>query len=219
MLYQKSSIKENPVQVYVPSNNTPAKIQERVKHYHEGVKNMKSRKTKKRKKYSPLLIQGVVSKKILQQIKVYLISNKHIPIDSQSEPIELIKLLAKVKFNEDDIYDIQNWITLHRNDFIGWPGAVKGIKTPHTKKEKKKKNKPNFTPEYVKYIESSEWKKITNVVKTRDNNMCTNCGGDYILHVHHLSYKNLYNEMEHLEDLVTLCQECHEKIHKRKFRK
>ncbi|MCE5329646.1 HNH endonuclease [bacterium] len=35
------------------------------------------------------------------------------------------------------------------------------------------------------------------------------------MQVHHLTYKSFGNE--ELEDLVTVCEKCHEKIHNKKF--
>lgn len=68
---------------------------------------------------------------------------------------------------------------------------------------------------YKEYIKSEEWKIKRKEVLKRDKFKCRLCsakGTEYNLHVHHNSYKNLGNEP--LEDLITLCKECHERHHK-----
>lgn len=69
--------------------------------------------------------------------------------------------------------------------------------------------------DYKEYIKSEEWKHKRKEVLERDKFKCRLCGAkgtEYNLHVHHNSYNNLGNEP--LEDLITLCKECHEIYHK-----
>lgn len=73
-----------------------------------------------------------------------------------------------------------------------------------------------FSQEYIDYINSDEWAKIRNKVLIRDNFKCSLCGNMRNLQVHHLNYNHFMNEENHLEDLMTLCNECHEKIEKQK---
>lgn len=63
--------------------------------------------------------------------------------------------------------------------------------------------------EYKKYLNSDEWKAIAKKVKDRDGNKCAYCLSENNLNVHHLTYKHIYHEDEHLEDLVTLCESHH----------
>ena len=64
---------------------------------------------------------------------------------------------------------------------------------------------------YKEYLKSESWQIKRKQVLRRDKR-CRICGSNNVqLHVHHLSYKNLGNEP--LEDLVTLCYECHYYIH------
>lgn len=85
------------------------------------------------------------------------------------------------------------------------------------------------TPEYLqykRYIASKEFDDVRNAVFTRDNNSCTACGwniSEYnpdkkslkrTLHCHHKTYVHLYDEMNHLDDLTTLCNVCHLAIHR-----
>lgn len=65
--------------------------------------------------------------------------------------------------------------------------------------------------EYQDYIQSDAWlKRRLEFLKTHDK--CRKCGTDQDLHVHHKTYKNLGRE--HDRDLTTLCERCHNKLHK-----
>lgn len=71
--------------------------------------------------------------------------------------------------------------------------------------------------EYVDYdvfLYTPYWRTLRKAVLLRDNNKCCHCGGTYKLMVHHLTYIHHYKEHEHLEDLITVCELCHGKIHK-----
>ena len=61
------------------------------------------------------------------------------------------------------------------------------------------------------YLKSIEWKKLRHSVLVRDNYTCQICNSSANLHVHHMSYRNLFHEP--LDDLITLCNTCHTNIH------
>lgn len=65
--------------------------------------------------------------------------------------------------------------------------------------------------EYKKYLKSPQWKALRRNVLDRDNGRCTQCRGTQRLHVHHLHYSTF--ESEDLDDLVTLCEDCHNVLH------
>ena len=65
---------------------------------------------------------------------------------------------------------------------------------------------------YRLYLNSEAWQKKRKAVLRRDGYKCQMCGAVMNLDVHHVSYENLCNEK--LSDLVTLCRECHKKLHK-----
>lgn len=78
------------------------------------------------------------------------------------------------------------------------------------------KNKKKFKyKEYEKYLKSTDWANIRKIILTRDGNKCCMCGDIGLLHIHHLNYENIFNELSHLEDLITLCKTCHSEIHGR----
>jgi len=63
---------------------------------------------------------------------------------------------------------------------------------------------------YEDYLRSPEWRAKCDLVFERDGYRCATCGSEHDLEVHHKTYKHLFNEP--LEDLITLCKECHDAI-------
>jgi 5-methylcytosine-specific restriction endonuclease McrA len=67
---------------------------------------------------------------------------------------------------------------------------------------------------YKEYLTSDAWKAKRKAVLIRDGLRCQLCGHDKNLHVHHITYERIY--VEDLEDLITVCQRCHENVHSKK---
>ena len=62
---------------------------------------------------------------------------------------------------------------------------------------------------YKAYLQSPQWRVFRDKVRAK---ACYSCGTrDVPLQVHHVSYKRLGNEKP--DDVVTLCNSCHEAIH------
>ncbi|WP_149241505.1 HNH endonuclease [Dyadobacter sp. 32] len=68
---------------------------------------------------------------------------------------------------------------------------------------------------YLQYLDSKEWKVKRVQVLKRDKNLCQGCKEKPAEQIHHLTYDRLYKEF--LEDLVSLCVNCHEREHKEPF--
>lgn len=67
---------------------------------------------------------------------------------------------------------------------------------------------------YDWYIEHSHvWKAIRQWALSRSSGRCEQCGATYNLHVHHKTYARLGHE--HPEDVMVLCEVCHEREHER----
>lgn len=89
---------------------------------------------------------------------------------------------------------------------------------------KTNKDDPEYK-RYKKYIASKEFKAIKEIVFERDGYSCCACGwniNEYdaekksnkrTLQCHHKDYSVLYDEMNHLDKLVTMCSVCHRAIH------
>jgi len=64
---------------------------------------------------------------------------------------------------------------------------------------------------YKKYLNSEYWSLVRKSMHEITGNKCEICGGSESLNIHHLSYENRGKET--LDDLVCLCQRCHEVMH------
>jgi len=66
---------------------------------------------------------------------------------------------------------------------------------------------------YQEYMASREWGKLVHTVRQRANGECERCYLGPHKHTHHLTYERL--GAERLEDLVGVCDACHEYLHGR----
>ncbi len=65
---------------------------------------------------------------------------------------------------------------------------------------------------YMEYLKSDKWKEISKECKNLANNKCIRCGSEDELEIHHITYKNIYNEEQN--DIECLCHLCHTTIHR-----
>ena len=68
---------------------------------------------------------------------------------------------------------------------------------------------------YALSLNSEYWNEVKLHIRARDRK-CVKCGSILYLEVHHKTYINKGNELEHLDDLILLCSECHKKEHNKK---
>jgi phage terminase large subunit GpA-like protein len=64
---------------------------------------------------------------------------------------------------------------------------------------------------YLSYIRSDAWFIIAQRIRLRDK-VCQGCGTSKRLDVHHKTYQRFKHERD--EDLVLICRQCHERVHK-----
>lgn len=79
-----------------------------------------------------------------------------------------------------------------------------------TSLQQKKETKKVLT--YTRQLADPRWKAKRQVILTRDEFNCANCGATSSLHVHHIKYTGYTWEAPD-EDLITLCNVCHKKVH------
>jgi len=101
-----------------------------------------------------------------------------------------------------------NYAALTRGTQKTTPPTPPSTKTPRPLKRRKH---PLYAT-YVEYLNSPIWKEISDLVRSRDSFTCQICGSPNSLNTHHKTYVNVYEEINHLEDLTTLCFSCHDKI-------
>lgn len=82
-------------------------------------------------------------------------------------------------------------------------------------------HRPGRRSNYVRGLQSPEWREVCRRVRLRDGHRCQLCGKTYTLEVHHLTYYDengrsiVGREVDHLDKLITLCGECHQRMHNR----
>lgn len=67
--------------------------------------------------------------------------------------------------------------------------------------------------DYYDFLKTPYWKAIAEKVKYKANHRCQICNSGENLNVHHRSYENHGDELRHMEDLICICKNCHEKHH------
>lgn len=76
------------------------------------------------------------------------------------------------------------------------------------------KRKSKRKQEYDRYLNSGRWRANRQPALDRADGACEECGDHAkILHVHHLTYRRLFNELP--EDLRVLCEDCHRLAHEK----
>ena len=66
--------------------------------------------------------------------------------------------------------------------------------------------------DFDEYMKSSMWREKREQILKRDGYKCTFCGTAKNLRVHHITYVNIPYEKD--EDLITVCDKCHKKLHR-----
>lgn len=103
--------------------------------------------------------------------------------------------------------------------------ARTGKKYPNLQGEKNGmfgKRSPNWkggtTPERQKIYGSNLWREIVKTVFERDGFICQRCNQPKrIIHVHHIkSWADYPDNRFDLDNLITICKECHHWIHSKK---
>jgi hypothetical protein len=62
------------------------------------------------------------------------------------------------------------------------------------------------------YYTTPHWESVRSSRFEHDSMMCVLCGDSDELQCHHVTYQNIFREQ--LSDLLTVCSDCHRKIHK-----
>jgi 5-methylcytosine-specific restriction endonuclease McrA len=68
--------------------------------------------------------------------------------------------------------------------------------------------------DYAEHLASEEWASIRKQALARDGHLCQHCRMRKATVVHHLTYGHVGDEQ--LDELLSLCTECHRAIHRKK---
>lgn len=76
----------------------------------------------------------------------------------------------------------------------------------------------DYKEQYKEYLKDPRWKALAQRIRYRDNDRCKICGCKKTrgmeMNVHHLRYYPNHKPWEYDEsDLITLCRDCHKKLH------
>lgn len=69
---------------------------------------------------------------------------------------------------------------------------------------------------YGEFLETAYWRTLRTYLIDCAAYQCQNCSRSnrfHTLQVHHLTYEHRGSEWRHLEDLVVLCERCHQQQH------
>jgi 5-methylcytosine-specific restriction endonuclease McrA len=70
---------------------------------------------------------------------------------------------------------------------------------------------------YSRYLESPEWQVRRSRILARDGFVCRQCRFHAATQVHHLTYARVGHELD--EDLISVCDACHDQFHSQKGRR
>lgn len=71
----------------------------------------------------------------------------------------------------------------------------------------------NAHERYRDYLKTDYWQEVSRMVKKRAGYRCQLCNSPHDLIAHHRTYDHRGAELQHLDDLVCLCQRCHAVFH------
>lgn len=66
---------------------------------------------------------------------------------------------------------------------------------------------------YQEFLKTEYWSVIRAVAVSRAHGKCQLCFKRGLLHTHHKTYEHRGREYAHMDDLICLCRECHQKFH------
>jgi len=71
---------------------------------------------------------------------------------------------------------------------------------------------------YEEFLQTDYWKMVSEQARINAHYKCQLCGcNDKKLNVHHNTYEHRGEEFKHMEDLICLCEDCHNFYHRKAF--
>lgn len=139
-----------------------------------------------------------------------------------SQTVSVKYPLGKTNFSASEWEEYQQWIKQQKKQQRLQEKTQNELKNKKGKTTKVKKNKTSEKPKkpisnkaiYKEQLGHPLWTKKRKVILERDNHTCQLCGSNENLHIHHTQYKKGNKAWEYPNStLVTLCKDCHQKVH------
>jgi hypothetical protein len=99
----------------------------------------------------------------------------------------------------------------------GW-GGDGSENNPQGSKDGKLKTAKAKETEYAIYLASDAWREARRAFYARYPRRCRRCKTTRRLQLHHTTYRHIFDELNHLDDLVCLCKRCHAQVHDKPVR-
>lgn len=134
---------------------------------------------------------------------------------SEALKLKYLRIIPPIAYNNDQPYSrIEQW----ERTFRDHKASLRTKEDEREEAERKKwlryieRRAELKRMSYDQYLRSPEWKELRQKRIQRDNYQCVICGSAKNLDVHHISYIHM-GESGEIDDLITLCRSCHQKIH------
>lgn len=130
--------------------------------------------------------------------------------------------IGKTSFSASNWEEYQQWIKQQKKTQLLQEKASKALNKSKGKTVKAKGKKAVKTPknsltrkeQYQLELKDKRWKDVSIKILKRDGFKCVLCGSSSELQVHHTKYHSDKKAWEYPNStLVTLCKECHQKVH------
>lgn len=109
------------------------------------------------------------------------------------------------------IRDNHNNTPLDFDETLFKSGEEKREKYWKQRRLERDRQREQYKQAYYEYLNSDEWRERRLLVLKRCGYVCEGCLMRPALHIHHLTYANVGDEL--LYQLVGLCEGCHDKAH------
>lgn len=147
-------------------------------------------------------------------------NKKKVKQEKGSQTVSVRYPLGKTNFSASDWEEYQQWVKQQKKQQRLQEKAQnelkskKGKTTKSKKKKMSKKKSIDNKAAYKKQLEHPLWTRKRHVILERDQHKCCLCGSEFNLQVHHTQYRKGNKAWEYPNStLVTLCKECHQKVH------
>ena len=117
--------------------------------------------------------------------------------------------ISNSRFNELTVYSVIEYKELkasYQSKITEWYEYQKNLRYEQFERDSDEERQ-----KYKEYLRTDKWHKKRRAVLARDEGLCQACLTRQATQVHHTTYDRKYDEP--CFDLVSVCRECHVKIH------